>query len=257
MDKYIEPIVEWAVAAVKAQPYVWCAAALTFLIGVQLALAASIAHGDEATVRRQLTSLQRVDVTGDSKTEGKHQLVTVTPVTGCAPVKIDADAHPDGHMAYNNIYMLGLESTETDAQGYTIWKSLTRQEKPDLSKMKSEIWIPKPNASETDPLVKSGGCIIMSFPDPSIPNWLNMIGGYTATPQVAAILPLKLAEEDIKEHKIKMRPFRIDGEDGKGLDLEKLPAVDDVMSRLRLFLGVKDVKGRKGIPQGLTVFKRS
>lgn len=256
MDKYIEPIVEWVVAAVKAQPYVWCAAALTFLIGVQLALAASIAHGDEATVRRQLTSLQRVDIPGDTKTEGKRQLVTVTPVAGCAPVKIDTDAHPDGHMAYNNIYMLGLESTDTDAQGYTIWKSLTQQDKRDLLKMKTEIWIPKPNANETDPLVKSGGCIIMSFPDPSIPSWLNMIGGYTATPQVAAILPLKLTEEEIQEHKIKMRPFRIDGEDGKGLDLERLPAVDDVMSRLRLFLGVKDVKARKGIPQGLTVFKR-
>jgi hypothetical protein len=262
MDKYMETVVEWVVASVKAQPYVWCAATLTFLIGVQLALAASIAHGDEATVRRQLTSLQRIDIDKsqpkDVDSGARGQLTTVSPVASCAPVKIETDAYPDAHTTYNNCYMLALQTPEKDGQGYTIWKSLTQQDKPDLSKIKTEIWIPKPNADKSDPLVQSGGCIIMSFPDPSIPSWLNVVAGYTggsvATPQVACILPLEPTKEELEEHKIKWRPFKIDGEDGKGLDMEGLPAVSDILSRLRLFLGVQD---RQGIPQGITVVKRA
>ncbi|KAL4727963.1 hypothetical protein ACLX1H_004667 [Fusarium chlamydosporum] len=262
MEKYLDGIVQWLAASFKAQPYVWCAAALTFLIGVQLALAASIAHGDEATVRRQLTSLRRIDVDktqpGSTESEGEKRLKTLSPVASCAPVKIDTDAHVEADTAYNNYYMLALETTETDAQGYTIWKSLNQQDNLQLSKIKTEIWIPKPNADKKDPLVQSGGCIIMSFPDPSIPSWLGIVAGYTgnafATPQVACILPLDLTKDEIEEHKIKIRPFKIDGEDGKGLDLEGLPAVSDIMSRLRLFLGVKD---RQGFPQGLTIVKRA
>ncbi|RGP78830.1 molybdopterin cofactor [Fusarium longipes] len=260
MDKYLEPVVEWVVAAVKAQPYVWCAATLTFLIGVQIALAASIAHGDEATVRRQLTSLQRIDVdksnSKNEKPESKGQLTIVSPVASCAPVKVDSDTHPDAHTLFNNCYKLAIQTPEKDAQDYTIWKSLSRQDKPDLSKIKTEIWIPKADADENDPLVKSGGCIIMSFPDPSIPSWLNVVAAYTGgsvtTPQVACILPLEPTKEELEEHKIKLRPFKIDGEDGKGLDMEGLPAVSDIIPRLRLFLGVQD---RQGVPQGITVFK--
>ncbi|RGP69587.1 molybdopterin cofactor [Fusarium sporotrichioides] len=258
MEKYMEFVVEWVVAAVKAQPYVWCATTLTFLIGVQLALAASIAHGDEATVRRQLTSLKRIDIDKSQQSKAKGQLTTVSPVASCAPAAIDTDAHPNAQTTYNNCYMIALQTPDMDSQGYTIWKSLTQQDKPDLSKVKTEIWIPKPNADENDPLVQSGGCVIMSFPDPSIPGWLNVVAGYlgnsVATPQVACILPLEPTKEELEEHKIKMRPFKIDGEDGKGLDMETLPAVSDILSRLKLFLGVKD---KQGIPQGITVFKRA
>ncbi|UZP43038.1 hypothetical protein NXS19_010854 [Fusarium pseudograminearum] len=258
MEKYMEPVVEWVVASVKAQPYVWCATTLTFLVGVQLALAASIAHGDEATVRRQLTGLERIDIDKAQQRGTKGQLTTVCPVASCATATIDADAHPDAHARYNNCYMLALQTPETDAQGYTIWKSITQQDKPDLSKIKTEIWIPKSNADENDPLVQSGGCVILSFPDPSIPSWLNVVAGYlgnsVATPQVACILPLEPTKAELEEHKIKMRPFKIDGEDGKGLDMEGLPAVSDILSRLRLFLGVKD---KQGIPQGITIFKRA
>ncbi|KAM0229718.1 hypothetical protein ACHAPO_009790 [Fusarium lateritium] len=258
MEKYMEFVVESVVASVKAQPYIWCAATLTFLIGVQLALAASIAHGDEATVRRQLTSLERIDIDKSQQSGIKRQFTTVSPVSACAPTKIDTDAHPDAHTTYNNCYKLALQTPETDAQGYTIWKSLTQQDKPGLSKVKTEIWIPKPDADKNDPLVQSGGCIIMSFPDPSIPGWLNVVSGYlgnaVATPQVACILPLEPTKEELEEHKLTMRPFKIDGEDGKGLDMETLPAVSDILSRLKLFLGVKD---KQGIPQGVTIFKRA
>ncbi|OBS22656.1 hypothetical protein FPOA_08989 [Fusarium poae] len=258
MDKYMETVVEWVVASVKAQPYVWCATTLTFLIGVQLALAASIAHGDEATVRRQLTSLERIDINKSQQSGVKGQLTTVSPVASCASVKIDTDAHPDAHTIYNNCYMLAIQTPEKDAQGYTIWKSITHQDKPDLSKVKTEIWIPKPNADNNDPLVRSGGCVIMSFPDPSIPSWLNVVAGYlgnsVTTPQVACILPLKPTKEELEEHKLKMRPFKIDEEGGKGLDMEALPAVSDILSRLKLFLDVQD---KQGIPQGITVFKRA
>ncbi|CEI70452.1 hypothetical protein FVEN_g1041 [Fusarium venenatum] len=258
MGKYMEFIVESVVASVKAQPYVWCAATLTFLIGVQLALAASIAHGDEATVRRQLTSLERIDIDKSQQSGVKRQLTIVSPVASCAPAKIDTDAHPDAHITYNNCYMLALQTPEKDVQGHTIWKSLTQQDKPYVSKVKTEIWIPKPDADKNDPLVQSGGCIIMSFPDPSIPSWLNIAAGYlgnsVTTPQVACILPLEPTKEELEEHKIKMRPFKIDGEDGKGLDMETLPAVSDILSRMKLFLGIQD---KQGVPQGVTIFKHA
>jgi hypothetical protein len=271
MAEFFNAIVEWLQASMKQSPYVWCAAGLTFLIGAQLALAVSIAHGDEETVRRQLNNLQKVDAKrnneslekgsekaiareAESRNEKPQQLSKISPVTSCAPITFDLAEHPDAQDKYDNCYALAVESGKADSHGFAIWTSLNQQNKPALSKVTTELWLPKPNADKNDPLVQSEGCIIMSFPDPVTPTWLAYFAGYTGDrfrmPQVACILPLRPTADEIKEHKIKMRPFKIDGEDGKGLDMEGLPAVSDILPRLKVFLNHPE-------RQGITIFKRA
>lgn len=271
MAEFFNAIVEWLQASMKQSPYVWCAAGLTFLIGAQLALAVSIAHGDEETVRRQLHNLQKVGASQkndffeqasekaiaretESKDEKPPQLSKISPVASCAPIKLNLAEHPDAQDKYDNCYALAVESGKADSQGFAIWASLNEQNKPALSKITTELWLPKPNADKNDPLVQSEGCIIMSFPDPVTPTWLAYFAGYTGDrfrmPQVACILPLRPTADEIKEHKIKMRPFHFEGEDGKGLDMEGLPAVSDILSRLKVFLNHPE-------RQGITIFKRA
>ncbi|KAF4947155.1 hypothetical protein FGADI_10611 [Fusarium gaditjirri] len=263
MDEYVRAAAQWVEASVKGSPYVWSAAGLTFLLGVQVLLAVAILHGDEATVRRQLYSLQRLDSDNDAAedTEKKNatsqsqdQVVEVSPITSCTPIKVDLNQHPDAQLKYNNCYMFVVDSHQVDDQGFAIWKSLDQQTKPALSQIKTELWLPKPNADKYDPLVQAGGCIVMSFADPAVPGWLDqiagMIGNNLKTPQVACILPLQFSLEDIEQNKLSMRPFKINGENEKGLDLEKLTSFSDILPKLRLFLGHSE-------QQGITIFKRA
>ncbi|KAF9773232.1 hypothetical protein IL306_009006 [Fusarium sp. DS 682] len=270
MDQHVHAVVQWVQASVKASPYAWSAVGLTFLLGVQVLLAVAIIHGDEATVRRQLISLERLDGENDDPTLGKssqldgtkmkkskdsqqQNFVKVNPVASCADVKVNLNNHPDAQTAFHNCYIFATESGETDDQGFAIWKSLDQQTKPALSQIKIELWLPKANADKKDLLVQSGGCIVVSFADPAVPSWLEgiagMIGRSLRAPQVACILPLQISLEDIEQNKLSMRPFKIDGEDGKGLDMEKLPALSDILPKLKLFLGYSE-------RQGITIFKR-
>ncbi|EMT67621.1 hypothetical protein FOC4_g10005724 [Fusarium odoratissimum] len=243
MDEYVHAIVKWVEASVKASPYIWSTAGLTFLLGVQVLLAVAILHGDEATVRRQLTSLQRIE-----------QAIELSLIASCSTIQVNSNQNLDDQDKYNNCYMFAVDSHQADDQGFAIWKSLDQQTKPALSQIKTELWLPKPNADKSHPLVQAGGCIVMAFADPAVPGWLDqiagMIGKSLKTPQVACILPLQFSLEDIEQNKLSMRPFKIDGEDGRGLDLEKLPAFSDILPKLRLFLGYPE-------RQGITIFKRA
>ncbi|KAF5660549.1 molybdopterin cofactor [Fusarium heterosporum] len=268
MSEVIQTIVQGLQASVKQSPYVWCAAVLTFLIGAQLALAVSIAHGDEETVRRQLNNLHQIDyiphnttdekksrdsITQDSKEELVQRLSMITPVASCAAIKVDLEQYPEAQ-TYDSSYFLAVDSGKTDEKGFVIWTSMSQQTKPVLSKVKTELWLPRSNADENDPLVQSGGCIIMSFPDPITPTWMRYFVGFTGnrlkTPQAACILPLQPTTADIHDHKIKTRPLSIDGEVGKGLNMEGLPAVSDVLPKLKVFVSQPE-------RQKITIFRRS
>ncbi|RBA20567.1 hypothetical protein FPRO05_08014 [Fusarium proliferatum] len=270
MDERVHATVRWVEASVKASPYIWSAAGLTFLLGVQVLLAVAILHGDEATVRRQLISLQRIDsdnITASDEsmepndTEEKNtsshsadQVIQLSPIASCATIKVNLNQHPDEKRKYNNCYMFAVDSHQADDQGFAIWKSLDQQTNPALSHIKTELWLPKPNDDKSDPLVEAGGCIVMSFSDPVVPSWLDqiagMIGKNLQTPQVTCILPLKFSLEETGQNNIIMRPFNIDGEAEKGLDLEKFPAFSDILPKLRLFLGYPE-------QQRITIFKRA
>ncbi|KAI1012257.1 hypothetical protein LB503_004680 [Fusarium chuoi] len=270
MDERLHATILWVEASVKASPYIWSAAGLAFLLGVQVLLAVAILHGDEATVRRQLISLQRIDSDNDTapdenmepsdaekkntKSQSADQVIQLSTIASCASIKVNFDHDPDAKRKYSNCYIFAVDSHQADDQGFAIWKSLDQQTNPALSQIKTELWLPKPNADESDPVVQAGGCIVMSFSDPAVPSWLDevagMVGKNLQTPQVTCILPLAFSLEDIEQNKLIMRPFKIDGEDGKGLDLEKFPAFSDILPKLRLFLGYPE-------QQGITIFKRA
>ncbi|ENH63677.1 hypothetical protein FOC1_g10004285 [Fusarium oxysporum f. sp. cubense race 1] len=256
MDEYVHAIVKWVEASVKASPYIWSTAGLTFLLGVQVLLAVAILHGDEATVRRQLTSLQRIDDSEKKKAHSgsEEQAIELSLIASCSTIQVNSNQNLDDKDKYNNCYMFAVDSHQADDQGFAIWKSLDQQTKPALSQIKTELWLPTPNADKSDPLVQAGGCIVMAFADPAVPSWLDqiagMIGKSLKTPQVACILPLQFSLEDIEQNKLSMRPFKIDGDNGRGLDLEKLPAFSDILPKLRLFLGYPE-------QQGITIFKRA
>ncbi|KAJ4253936.1 hypothetical protein NW762_010334 [Fusarium torreyae] len=270
MEEVINRFTQWLLTSIKDSPYAWSAAGLTFLIGIQAALAVLVLHGDEATVRRQLGSLRQVDIdkstaphqkepnskisqNNATKEESTDQPARVCLIKSCTPIKLNQTQLPGMNQTYEDCYMLAVESNGLDDKGYAIWKSLNQQANPAISRISTELWLPRRDADENDPLVETGGCIIMSFPDPGAPRWPGQLAdhtnGWIRAPQVMCILPLDPTLADIEEHKIKLRPFNIDGKNGKGLDMESLPAVSDILPRLKMFLGYSD-------RHGLTIVKR-
>ncbi|KAF5637863.1 hypothetical protein F52700_4565 [Fusarium sp. NRRL 52700] len=168
MDELVHATVQWVQASLKSSPYIYSAACLNFPLGVQVLLAVAILHRDEATVRRQLISLQRIDRDNDAASDGNlkpndaektntnsqsaDQVIELSPVASCTTIKAKSNQHTDAKSKYNNCCMFAVDSHQTDDQGITIWNSLDQRAKPALS----------------DPLVQAGGRIVMSFADPAV-----------------------------------------------------------------------------------------
>ncbi|KAK2681991.1 hypothetical protein RAB80_003784 [Fusarium oxysporum f. sp. vasinfectum] len=152
MDEYVYAIVKWVEASVKALPYIWSIAGLTFLLGV----------GNDAASDKNLEA----DDSEKRKAHGGSD-------ESCATIQVNSNQNLDDQDKYNNCYMFAVDSYQADDQGFAIWKSLDQQIKPALSQIKTELWLLKPNADKSNPLVQAGGCIVMAFADPAVPGWLD------------------------------------------------------------------------------------
>ncbi|KAF5669489.1 molybdopterin cofactor [Fusarium circinatum] len=155
MDNRVHAALRWVESSVKASPYIWSAAGLTFLLGVQVLLAVAILHGDEATVRRQLHSLHRVDSDNDAvsnenlepndtkkkdtSSRSACQVIELSPIASRATIIVKSNQDLDDQDKHNNSYVFAVDSHQADDQGFAIWKSLDQRTKPALSQIKTEL----------------------------------------------------------------------------------------------------------------------
>ncbi|BCS23083.1 uncharacterized protein APUU_31308A [Aspergillus puulaauensis] len=107
-----------------------------------------------------------------------------------------------------------------------------------MSRIKTELWLPQRKSNPNDPLVQAGGCVVVTFPDPDNPSWVNRVFLYDAADLLIA--PLQPTPAQIGHSDLSLKVFRIHYRDTKGLDMGTIPSVSAALPKLKRFLGIPE-----------------
>ncbi|KAM5341574.1 hypothetical protein ACJ41O_014605 [Fusarium nematophilum] len=262
------PQLEQWLQSLKASPATYSAIGFTILVTVHVILAIAVWTGNSSGPRSELKQLRRLgishsnmadqndpkfDITEDAPANGpvRVKALFIHPVKSCAPIELDrAQLIKTGFM-HDRSFAIAAETPQTDERGVPIWRFISQRTKPYMSQIKTQIWVPHKGSDPNDPLVQAGGCLVLSFPDPDTPSWMNRLEklwSRLTRPEISCIVPLRPTPAQMQESNIRIRPFAIHSRDAKGLDMGDIPSVSAALPFLKTFLKVPD-------HQGLTIFK--
>ncbi|KAJ4294314.1 hypothetical protein N0V90_008004 [Kalmusia sp. IMI 367209] len=111
-----------------------------------------------------------------------------------------------------------------------------------MALIRTELWLPKPNADQRDPSVQAKGCIVLSFPstdDQDSRNAIDAILGYRKQSHTSFVVPLDPTPTQISDYKLEVQLFGIHYRQASGLNMGNLPSVAAALPDLKKFLGIK------------------
>jgi uncharacterized protein YcbX len=245
------------------------AIALVAVLGI--GLAAVVQSGNVHTTRRKLRHLKRLGLTSSNMTDryepqfalppnvASNEPVRIKslylhPVKSCGPIEVDRALLTKTGFLYDRCFAIATETINRENPAESKWSFISQRTKPIMSLIKTEIWLPHQNSDPQDPLVQSGGCVVMSFEDPAIPSWTSRIETFfhtwspIATPQLSFIVPLEVTNTQIHEYQTELKAFGIHSRNAMGLDLGGVPSIAAALPKLKRFLRIPD-------GQSLTIFR--
>ncbi|KAJ4308070.1 hypothetical protein N0V84_012315 [Fusarium piperis] len=169
--------------------------------------------------------------------------IFIHPVKSCGPIELDRAVLTKTGFMYDRCFAIATEVARPDTEEGSIWRFISQRTKPLMSQIKPELWVPHEESDPQDPLVRAGGCLVLRFPDPDAPSWINRLETLldkAAQREVSFIVPLQPTSELVDEYKIKIKPFTIHSRDAKGLDMGRIPSVAAALPKLSKFLKVTD-----------------
>ena len=115
-----------------------------------------------------------LDTSVDSTDGWKIKSLWIFPVKSCRGVELHRGSVIDTGMQYDRLFSFAqakgeVQSSQLDPSAAK-WTFLTQRQHPLLARVKTEIWVPDPSSptySERAAEVRSGGVIIISFPQAS------------------------------------------------------------------------------------------
>lgn len=232
-----------------------------------VALAVVIRNGNIYTTRRQLRHLRNVglptstsnmadqyDVRYDTP-EGaaidapiRVKAIYIHPVKSCGPVEVNRALLTKTGFMYDRCFALatGPNKTGADTDADTEWRFISQRTKPSMSLIKTELWLPHEESDPHDPLVQTGGCVLITFPDPDVPTWTSRLEAVfhswsaSAKPEVSFIAPLEPTAAEVDGSKMDLKTFTIHYRDARGVDMAKIPSVAAALPKLKRFLRVPE-----------------
>ena len=242
---------------------------LVFLLSIILAVV--INYGNVQTTRRRLKHLRRIGSTTNNMADQYNskfahlphtasdgpvriKALYLHPVKSCGPIEVDRALLTKTGFMYDRCFAIATETINRDNAAASEWRFLSQRTKPAMALIKTELWLPHKNSDPHDPLVQSGGCVVMSFEDPDTPSWTNRVETFLhtwnafATPQISIIVPLHITATQIDDFQTKLKTFGIHSRDAMGLDLGSIPFIAAALPKLKKFLGFPD-------GQSLTLFR--
>lgn len=242
--------------ALNASTIIYAATAFVLLLSLVLSLA--IQNGNTSTTRRKLRNLHRFGLPPNSNNSNmtdqydskyaapedttvngpiRIKAIYIHPVKSCGYIEVNRALLTKAGFLYDRYFALAT-NLDKDAK----WRFISQRTKPGMAKIKTELWLPGKGSSPRDPLVQAGGCVVLMFPDPDVPSWINQLeaffhtGDLYATPEVSVIVPLQptLAQDE------SLKTFTIHYRDTKGLDMANVPSVAATLPKLKRFLGIKN-----------------
>jgi hypothetical protein len=233
---------------------------VSLLLGL---LVATVAYsGKNAAIRRKLKQLKRLGIHQsnmadqyDPKYESPEgtaldglprvKAIYIHPVKSCGPVEVNRALLTKAGLMYDRSFALATEVPQADAPAALEWRFISQRTKPNMALIKTELWLPTQDSNPDDPLVQSGGCVVLEFPDPDMPNWTTRLETFLDTwslstiPHVSCIVPLQMTPVQMDRLNMKMKMFRIHSRDAKGLDMGEVPSVASVLPKLKKFLRLR------------------
>ncbi|OAL51680.1 hypothetical protein IQ07DRAFT_388261 [Pyrenochaeta sp. DS3sAY3a] len=213
--------------------------------------------GHVSTTRRRLKNLRRLGISTSNMTNQydvpkgastnrppRIKALFIHPVKSCAPIELERAQITKTGLMFDRICALAIEDKTRADDKSGGWRFLSQRTRPNMSLIKTELWLPHDGSDRNDPLVQAGGCILLSFSDPDVPSRISKLEAIlqtwsiSATPEVLITIPLKLTAAQMTEYKVESRTFDILGRNASGLDIANLPSIAEALPKLRKFLNI-------------------
>ncbi|KID94636.1 MOSC, beta barrel, partial [Metarhizium majus ARSEF 297] len=240
-------------------------AVLLLLLGS--AAAGVVCTGRNYALRRELRQLRRIGVAPDQSNmrdqyDAQYDLppggstssrpirikaIYIHPVKSFAPIEVNRALLTKSGFMHDRYFAIAAEVVEPDLDTgarKTFWRFISQRTKPAMSLVKTELWLPHRGSDANHELVRSGGCVVIRFPDPEPPSWLRWLESLLYTwnpataPDVCFIAPLNLPTHHVD--KMPLRPFVIHGRTAQGIDMGVVPSVAAALPKLKKFLNIAD-----------------
>ncbi|KAE8381924.1 hypothetical protein BDV26DRAFT_48249 [Aspergillus bertholletiae] len=225
-----------------------------------------IQNGSISTTHKQLRHLRRLglsasnmvdqydpkyDTPEGTTTEGPVRIkaICVHPIKSCGRIELNRALLTKTGFMYDRCFALATEPGKNNPAMESKWRFISQRTKPTMSQIQTELWLPHKGSHQHDPLVQAGGCVVVSFPDPDAPGWLDCLekflhtGNPFATPEVQFVVPLEPTPAMINEYKIPFKTFGIHGRDARGLDMGTIPSVAAALPKLKRYLRIAPDQG--------------
>ncbi|CAG7566424.1 unnamed protein product [Fusarium equiseti] len=233
------------------------ALAIAILLGTPILIALFLQNGKRQA--RKLRNLRRQGVErsnmqdqtdpqydlpagASSKDPIRIKAIFIHPIKSCAPVELNRAQLFKSGFFLDRFFALATEVNRPASEGGPIWRFISQRTKPLMAQIKTEVWLPDPGSDESDPLVKSQGCVVFRFPDPDPIGWSDRLKSvlWRSQREVVGIAPISSYEGFEEEHGLTMTPFTIHSREAKGLNLGRLPSVAAALPKLKRFLKISD-----------------
>ncbi|KXH34114.1 hypothetical protein CSIM01_07116 [Colletotrichum simmondsii] len=244
---------------------------IALLLPVTLTVAFILHNGDAASTRRKLRNLESIgvpvnkshmadqfdskyalpeDTPSDTQRPIRIKSIYIHPIKSCGFIEVDRALLTKTGFAYDRCFALAAETPDPDT-GAVSWKLISQRTKPNMCHIHTEIYLPRKNSDQRDPLVQAGGCVLVTFSDPDPPTWTQRIETFlsnpfnsSATPQISFIVPLNPPSTLVDEFNIGLKTFGIHARDASGLDMSRIPSVaTTLLPKLKKFLAIPSNRG--------------
>ncbi|KAL6232522.1 hypothetical protein BDW75DRAFT_247116 [Aspergillus navahoensis] len=230
---------------------------------LSIALAVLIHSENIHTTRRRLKHLQRLglftsnmadqydtkfDAAEGSAVHGPARIkaIYLHPIKSCGPVEVNRALLTKAGFMYDRCFAFATEIIKRDTDPASKWRFISQRTLPKMSQIETELWLPHKDSNPHDPLVRAGGCLVLTFQDRDTPGWINRLEAIVhtrnlfAVPHLSFIAPLNVTATQIKEYQIRMETFGIHHRHAKGLDMGNLPSLAAALPKLKKFLGIPE-----------------
>ncbi|KAA8648799.1 hypothetical protein EYZ11_011382 [Aspergillus tanneri] len=252
-------LVHWLQRILDASTIIYGVTGFVGLLG--LIATAILQIGTISTTRRKLSHLRKMGVTTSNMTdqydpkfdapEGtdvdgpvRIKAIYIHPIKSCGAIELNRGLLTKAGFMYDRCFAFATDTLNTGTVAGLGWQQITQRTKPAMSQMKTELWLPHKKSDPRDPLVESGGCIVLTFADPDPSSWMDRLEtllhtwDLSAKPHLSFIIPLQPSPTQIDKFQIGLKTFRIHSRDARGLDMGIIPSVAVAMPKVKKFLGI-------------------
>jgi uncharacterized protein YcbX len=201
-------------------------------------------HETLSTVRSNLTDEtdDKYDTEEGDATPGpiRVKALCIHPIKSCRPIELQRAILTKTGFAYDRCFSFVIGKVGED------WRFISQRTKPGMALIEQRLWLPHSRSDPEHESVKMGGCLMVSFPDPDVPNALTRTtamleqGNWSAQPRVSFTIPLKPTADQIDKRGLRIKSFQMPDQSYSGLDYGDLPEVSAILPKLKKHLQIPD-----------------